>query len=609
MPNRNGTHGGWGTRVGAAFLLIGLPGCSGGLEDIDAKTDQLVREKSLLLGGATAARARDSARAAGDESDEDRIRAKSLPTRNPAASALAYTPADEARDVESRLSAYAEDGVPTGENGRPFSVLDAFRQSQLTAREYLNAEEEYILAAIRLLIEQHRWSPRLFAESRANFTAPGTDGRFDSAVRVINELRATQRLPYGGELEARWVWDATEQLRNQVSGQYDQASNLALTARVPLLRGAGLVAQEDLIQSERNLIYAARRFEEFRRTFLVSVARDYVNLLLQRARIENQKVQLEGLLEDERRTQALVQAGRLAEFQKNIASNRVLTAKAALANLRESHLLALDRFKVRLGLGVADRPALAPIELVLPDPDISPEAATELALQYRLDLQNRRDQVDDSRRAMRNATNGLLPDLDLTGGVTARTKRSAREGGFVYEPDDFLYEAGVTFGLPLDREIERLQVKQAAVNMERARRDLDLARDNVVLEVRSRVREIDRARFNLRLQEEAVRINLRRQEEQRIKRDELTTQQLIETANDLLAARDARAQAQADLRNAILDYLQSTATMRVAPDGTLEPLPGMEPRPAPQPGDATPDAPADGATPRTGAPQLPADPR
>lgn len=127
------------------------------------------------------------------------------------------------------------------------------KQSQLTGREYLASEEQYIFAAICLLTEQHRWSPRLFNDTSAIVSGSGNQGNFQHALDIINTLRVTQRLPFGGDVEARWVTSSVQQLREQVSDRYRQSGEIALSANVPLLRGAGLIAQEDIIQAEREL--------------------------------------------------------------------------------------------------------------------------------------------------------------------------------------------------------------------------------------------------------------------------------------------------------------------------------------------------------------------
>lgn len=565
----------------AVLAVLLAAGCASDLRDIDAKTDALIKERLTRI-GATSSRTPERGSALGEAGPAGAAALNKAPgTTNPEAGALSFTPRSpergsvfEATEVQNRLAAYAN----VDPNAPTMTLVQAFQQAQLTGRDFLNAEEEYILAAIRLLIQRHNFDPRFFNETTIGVSKTDTpgDARQRIPLQIMNELGVRQRLPDGGELAARLIWDATEALRQSATERYEQASSLVLSGRIPLLRGAGAVAREDLIQAERELIYAARTFEDFRRRLLVDVASDYFDLVRQIATIRNQERQLESLKRLQERTGALVEAGRLPEFQKNIAASNVLTATSSLANQRERFILTLDRFKVRLGLDISQALLLDSAILNLPEPDTTPQDGARLALEYRLDLQTRRDRVDDQRRAVANAKNSLLPDAELAGSITPRTRPDAREGGFVYEPTDIIYEGGVTFSLPLDRENERLGLRQAQIRLAQSQRELDRFRDEIVIDVRARVRELDRARFNLQLAEQSVTINRRRLEEQELKKDEVTAQQVVETENELLAAENARDQAVTDVRNAVLAYLLATGQLRVARDGTLEMLPGME---------------------------------
>ncbi len=494
-----------------------------------------------------------------------------------APTAVGGSPADAASSAGADISGITRPAEPPRAR-EPFLSLDlegTFRLAQRSAREFKTSEEEYVLAAIRLLIERHRWGPRLFNDTSVVASGNGTDGSYQSAVDLINELRVTQRLPAGGELEARWVWNATEHLREQATGRYRQSSAIVLNGNIPLLRGAGDVAQEDLIQAERDLVYQSRTFERSRRILLVSIASDYFDLVQTRSQIANQVQQIESLREFERQTQALVDAGRKAQFDLNDARNRVLSGVASLANLREQYILQLDRFRVRLGLSLDSMVDVQPITLELPEPDTTIAAATRAALEYRLDLQNQRDQVSDARRAVGNARNNLLPNLDLNGNVNIPTDPDAREGGAAFDPEDLSYTAGVTFGLPLDREIERLQVRQSIIRYEQTQRLYERFRDEVVVAVRAALRGIDLARFQLQLAEQQVKITEQRREEQLLKSDELDTRKRLEAEEDLLTARNNRDKAKTDLRVAILNYLLASDQLRVARDGTFQPLAGM----------------------------------
>ena len=106
---------------------------------------------------------------------------------------------------------------------------------QISGREYLNVAEDYALSAIRLLSERHLWGPRLFNDTTGAITGFGEDGRFDATLRLLNHFRATQRLPYGGEVEARWIWRQTEALRAQTTGRYRQSSEILFGANLPML--------------------------------------------------------------------------------------------------------------------------------------------------------------------------------------------------------------------------------------------------------------------------------------------------------------------------------------------------------------------------------------
>lgn len=134
----------------------------------------------------------------------------------------------------------------------------------------------------------------------------------------------------------------------------------------------------------------------------------------------------------------------------------MLRAQATLANLRERYILQQDRFKIRLGLDMQNPLELGEFTLEIPTPAVSQTEAVERALLFRLDLQNRRDQLDDRRRAVRNAKNALLPTLDLSGQLIIPTPEDDPTGGLAIDPDELNYAVEMSLGLPLDREIERL---------------------------------------------------------------------------------------------------------------------------------------------------------
>jgi hypothetical protein len=135
--------------------------------------------------------------------------------------------------------------------------------------------------------------------------------------------------------------------------------------------------------------------------------------------------------------------------------------------------------------------------------------------------------------------------------------------------------AGLALSLPLDREVERLALRQEQIGLERSIRDYEQLRDNVALAVRASIREIDSATFSLRLQEQNIEVAQRRQASINAAPDRATARDRSEATDRLLRALDDRDRSKRDLQVAILRYLLNTDQLRVEETGEIRPLPGM----------------------------------
>ncbi|PHQ79593.1 MAG: hypothetical protein COB69_07635 [Phycisphaera sp.] len=553
-------------------LFAGFPsGCMVGMEGIDRRIDTVLRNRSIELGEFVAAP--ESGRNDDQNTNTKAQADKAIPTVNPAPDELEYTPADEARDAQARLDGFLAENQ--GER-LPLPLAEALRISQTSSREFQSAREDYILSAISLLIQRHRFNPRLFNTTTVNIAGAGDDASFTSVLSIMNELGVTKNFERGGQVAASWIINAAEDLRNGVSDRYTQSSELVLSGSFPLLRGFGLVASEGLIQAERDLVYAARNYERFRREFFVSIASEYIRLLQQLASIANQERRIESLENLAAETQAKSDAGQVRDFEISIAESDLFQARAALAGLRDRYRLSEDRFKIRIGLELDKDVDVTPMELAIPDPEVSLDDAMMRALDYRLDLQNTRDRVLDARRGVSNARNDLLPDLNFNARVGLPTDPDVDEGRLDFDPDELSYSAGMTLGLALDRMDEKLRVRRSIISLERQIRGYERERDNVVIDSRAAVRGVELARLQLTLAERQVETNRRRQRGQELDRDNVTPQEIVDTQNALLSAENARDQALADLRVSILQYLLGTGQMRVTDEGAIAPIGGLE---------------------------------
>lgn len=559
------------------FLTSALAtGCAPGpMEQIDADTAHLIRE----FQGATLAQpgASDDRRVPDGSltvSAGSTAFAKRPGTANPTAAEL-----DVETDPDTAAPTPAEvfEGLEEANSQNPADILTLDLTKTLAyaiefSPDYRIQKEGLFLSALSLLIEQHRWGPRFFDDVTARVSGTPENGDHQQALSVINDFRVTQRLPYGGEVAAGALVNFVNTLRDEAGSDSEaQSAALSFSVSIPLLRGAGLIAQESLIQSERNLIYAARSFEQFRRQFLVDVATDYFDLLQAQQSIVNRQLQLDKLTDFARRAEALADAGRQPYIAAQEAQQEVLLSEDSLINARLGYALALDRFKVRLGVPGDQAIEVKQAEIIVPTLLLDPEKAQRAALAYRLDLQTQRDQVEDAARAVKNARNGLLPDLNFDAGLVLNTDPDKDRAGVDFDAGNSSYTAGMRLGLPLDRRIEQLGVRQSLISYERSRRSHELARNNVVVDVRNSIRRIRQAQFSLELQDRSIELAEQRFRGVQLRERSLTPRDVIDAQQRLLDARNSRDLAVRNLRVSLLQFLRDTGQLRVTAEGSWLP--------------------------------------
>ena len=195
------------------------------------------------------------------------------------------------------------------------SLTDALSHAFQHSREFQTAKEELYLAALALSLERHLWTPQLMAQISSQYANYGQVRDFDHAMDMVSQIAVEQRLPYGGEVTARVLNTLMRDLTNHVTT--GETGAMIIEANIPLLRGAGRVARESRYQAERDLIYAVRTFEQFRRDLAVDIASDYFQLQQLRQAIVNATESIRSFTLEAERTRALGQTGRLLELDRD----------------------------------------------------------------------------------------------------------------------------------------------------------------------------------------------------------------------------------------------------------------------------------------------------
>jgi len=440
-------------------------------------------------------------------------------------------------------------------------IAGVLHYALLHSREYQFELEDIYLATLALTLERHLWSPQWIQEVRTRLDGAGQRDDFDRLQTSEHFLSVSQRLPYGGEVVASVLTSIVNDLRQNMTDT--SASSATLSVSLPLLRGSGKAAYESRIQAERELIYAVRSFERFRREFMVQVASDYITLIAQRQQVENAEANFRSLRQLAKRETAFFNEGQISLLEQQRAEEQALQGENNWLDEQESYKANLDSFKLLLGMAPATPLALKKQELDVSIFQMALETAMKMAHESRLDLLTAADRADDARRGIAAAKNALLPDLDLDAGITADTEPELGMADF--DGEDLGYSVALVLSLPLDRKSERNDYRASLISLERSRRDLSLLHDSVTVEVRRAHRRIELERNALRIQELNVESSNRRVDNAtlRLNLGEVSNREVVEAQESLLTARNRLAQAKSSLAISILEFARDAGVLRV----------------------------------------------
>ncbi|MBN1557059.1 MAG: TolC family protein [Lentisphaerae bacterium] len=451
----------------------------------------------------------------------------------------------------------------------PLTLLDALQVAARNSRTYQGRKETLYRTALALDLERHEFRTRFGARLSSLFSSDrgtDTDGTVQSAA-----AETTRRFAAGPDATLELGLDFARLLSGEEASSLGVLADASIS--IPLLRGRGrAIVREPLTQAERDVVYAVYAFEEFKRSFAVDIASEYLAVLRARDQVRNAEENLERLRAATARARALADAGRVPEIEVDQSRQDELSAGTRVIAARQSFARAGDAFKVALGLPPDAPVALDPAELdrlsqsVPPaasagdGASVTPSDAVAAALARRPDMIVSRARVADAERAARVAADALRAELTLLGSASAGESRSIGSAG---EEDADLslaegrYSGLLTLDLPLDRTAERNAYRTALIALEQSRRDRDEQSDTITLAVRNGLRSLQEAAETVAIQRRAVALA-----EQREKSTNLFLQAGRARMRDLLEAREALLDARNALTAALVDWRVSLLALQ-----------------------------------------------
>jgi outer membrane protein TolC len=457
------------------------------------------------------------------------------------------------------------------DTSQPLTMVECLEIASENSRSVQSQRETLYRSALDLSLERWQYSTQLFGDVSGSVSGTGDEGDVDG--NVDSSLGFSRLLGTGASIVTTL---GNNMFRVVSTGNYwTELTNLSMSITQPLLRGAGrAIALEPLTQAERNLVYAVRSYERFRRTYAVDVARRVYGLLQAIDELENEERNYNDLVLLRKRNEALAAAGRLSDIQADQARQDELGSENRLISLRASLAREWDQFNLFLGLPMGIQLALDPAEfddLIESDPlldQLDEMVCTEYSLNHRLDHLTIADQVADSARRLAIAEDALGAGLSL--GLSANAASPSGAGDLKdvrYQETD--WTASLALDLPLDRKRERNSLRSSQISLAAAERSLAEGEDSIHASVLDAFRAVRDTRQSIAIQRGAVVLARRRVESAKLSlaAGRAETRDLLDAQASLLNAENNTTSSLIQFNLARFDLHLELETLRVDEGG------------------------------------------
>jgi outer membrane protein len=507
---------------------------------------------------------------------------------------------------------------PTGAPTQPARMLvrlpdlEAFEQSLTSARRpIVRVGIQSVIA--RTVQKNLNIRLRQIQSARASDEVAVQEGIFDlkvfgllNAIKSevptdLRDLNGDDRNPFVNRTTARQIEGGLEQLlftggvlsidmanqRTETNSQSSISSpledaNASLNLRQPLLRGAGpFVTRAGITISqlgERSSLY------DLRAQLLHEISTSmqlYFDLVFAVANVDVLRVSLAQAEELLRVNTAKFNAGVLPELD-------VLQAQADVASRIQDVIVALqavelasDRLRLQLAeIGDNRDVSLRPADkATVPSFTIDEKNAISTAMAHRPEMEIAALVIEQINVSVGVAENNVLPQLDAKVGVGLAGSNSDARGAFgdLYDREANSWNAGLAFSYPLQNRSARGRLSQSRRDLEQATVRRQLTRDQILLDVRSAIRDVETNRQKVKVGRATVEFNIAK-----VDSGQKRQQVGLATSFDVLAFQRDLANARSQLIQSVVDLNKSTIELEAA-KGTLLDRVGVDMRRPTQP--------------------------
>lgn len=192
----------------------------------------------------------------------------------------------------------------------------------------------------------------------------------------------------------------------------------------------------------------------------------------------------------------------LLEFPSMLEQFKVVSKRLAMNDRKRMFELRVRDIELAVGQLFVIQNQVRVYSINLPAIKMTEEEAIRLAIENRLDLMNDRARVVDAWRQVAIQANQLEAYFNIVTGMDIGTQPGSLRP-FDFSAAASRYRVGFQFEGPLNRQIERNNYRQSLIQYHRARRDYMLRQDQVMLELRLALRQLETDRQNFEISRRA----------------------------------------------------------------------------------------------------------
>ncbi|HXB01626.1 MAG TPA: TolC family protein [Opitutaceae bacterium] len=380
-------------------------------------------------------------------------------------------------------------------------------------------------------------------------------------------LGLSQKIPTGATatIDTDLNKDATNSAFSTINPAY--TGNVSLLVTQPLLKNAGL--DDNLAAIKRAKLgvqIADLNFKSTVLTVIFNVETAYYNLIFAREQYKVQEDSLRLAQELYKENDIKRQTGVLTDLDVLQAQVGVATASSQLIldeqtvhNDEDILLQSLSQRDFSGQVGPVDFPAMAG------NPTVSFDLSYKLARDNGPDLAIIQATIEQFKLDALTTKRNALPELDIDGGVGLNSLGRSYNAAISQVPNDngHSWQAGVTLNFPIGLRANRALYHQALASQHSEETALEQKDEDLTVQVRSAVRAVQTGIESVRASTETATLSEKQYELEKAKFDAglVTSFDVLQEQNALLAARVAELQAKVNLRTAIanLHFLEGSS--------------------------------------------------